>query len=101
MWISLPNGGPGAGFDAIELKQYMVKNNLSCIIKGACKCTLNQHNKPRSLDYWLRKHKNTTYKDTMQAVDEVIDQLVYSGLFSRTQCTCPTSNRLYKGLALT
>ena len=101
MWISLPHGGFGARFDAVELKKYMVNNNMTCIVKGARKCTLAEHRKPKSLDYWLRKHKNTVHRNTMQAVKEVIDQLEKTGLFCKTECICPTTKRSCKGLALT
>ena len=101
MWINLPYGGTGAGFDAVELKDYMLENNLTYIIQGACKCTLNQHKKPKSLDYWLRKHKNTQHVDTMQAVDKVIRHLVKTGLFYEKKCICPTSGQPCNALVLT
>lgn len=103
MWISLPHGGRGAGFDAVELKKHMVNNNMTCIVKGARKCTLAEHRKPKSLDYWLRNDKNIDKKkkNTMQAVKEVIDQLEETGLFRETKCICPETGRLCKGLALT
>ncbi len=101
MWIDLPYGGDRAGFDAVELKKYMVNNNMTCIVKGARKCTLAEHKKPKSLDYWVREHKNTIHRNTMQAVKEVIDKLEETGLFCETKCTCPETDRLCDGLALT
>ncbi len=100
MWIRLLYGGPGAKFNAVELKKHMQKNNLKCIVLGAEECTLAQHKKPESLDYWLRNHKNTRYEDTMQAVTKVIGQLVNTGMFYETQCTCPTTGKHCNGLAL-
>ena len=98
-WISLPYGGPDAGFNAVDLKNHMVENGLDCIIQGHTACTLAEHPKRHSLDYWLRD-KHTTRRDTMQAVRDVIDQLEATGMFYSTQCTCPQSGRRCNALAL-
>ena len=98
-WISLPSGGPGAGFDAVDLKNYMVERGIDYIIQGHRKCVLADHCKPNSLDYWLRD-RYTERRDTMQAVGSVIEQLVSTGMFYPVRFTCPDSGRRCKGIAV-
>ena len=98
-WISLPYGGHGAGFDAVDLENYLLERGLDYIVQGHCKCVLGDHRKPNSLDYWLRQ-RYTEYKDTMQAVDSVIRELVGTGIFCRGSFICPDSGQRCKGIAL-
>ena len=98
-WISLPYGELGAGFDAVDLKNYMLENGVDYIIQGHRKCSLAEHSKPNSLDYWLRE-RHTKRQDTMHAVRRVIEQLVATGMFCRGQFTCPDSGRRCQGIAL-
>ena len=98
-WISLPHGGPGARFDVVDLHDYMAKRGIDYIVQGHCKCTLADHSKPNSLDYWLRE-RYAKYPDTMQAISSVIDDLVGTGLFDPGKFTCPDSGQRCKGIAL-
>ena len=98
-WISLPYGEPGAGFDAVDLKNYMLEKRVDHIIQGHRKCSLAEHSKPNSLDYWLRE-RYTKRQDTMHAVRSVVRQLVGTGMFYHGQFTCPDSGCCCQGIAL-
>ena len=98
--IELPYGGSGAQFDPSELVQYIKSSFRDYIIQGQQECVLAEHTKPHSLDYWLRTNYART-PDTKQATNDVIDQLVESGLFEvDRKLHCPDSGRLCKGIKL-
>ena len=100
--ISLPEGGPFASFDVINLIKNYEQNNIKHMIIGATHVTLANHPKPGSLDVWLRKQSCVTdgYKNTCQATKAVVDQLINSTYFSIGKHKCPVSNRLCKSLIL-
>ena len=98
--IILPHGGPGARFDPSELVQHIKSSSRDYIIQGQQECVLPEHTKPHSLDYWLRTNFAKT-PDTKQATNDVIDQLVETGLFEVGQkLHCPDSGRPCKGIKL-
>src|SRR5580658_1993278 len=99
-WIRLPYGGPGAGFCITALIQHVKKSGRRYIIQGQVECRFSAHRKPQSLDCWLRRNfaKNC---DIKQAVNDVIRQLVSSGLFEEGEFPCPDSGRVCKGVRLT
>ena len=97
--IALPHGAPGAGFDATDLKDHMLKKNIRYMIQGQQACTLANHTKPHSLDYWLRT-QHAGRRDTKQAVNSVIEQVVSTGIFYQGHFICPDSGRMCKGIAL-
>ena len=97
-WIDLPYGGPGARFDAEELKIHIEQNDMGYIIQGQQACVLKDHTKPRSLDVWLRRRCGKP--DTKQAVNRVIEQLVRTGMFYEDKFRCPDSGRCTKGIAI-
>ena len=100
-WIRLPHGGKDAGFDAQDLVAHVVSSGRDYIIQGQSNCRLAEHRKPSSLDVWLRQGY-TRRKDTKQAVNDVIDDLVATGLFEIEQSLkCPDTDRGCKGLRLT
>ncbi len=99
--IKLPYGGPGASFDEQELIDYIKSKNRDYIIQGQQQCRLENHTKPNSLDYWLRVNHSKGRRDTKQAVNEVIQQLVATGKFViERRLSCPDSGRRCKGLRL-
>jgi hypothetical protein len=99
--ISIPHGGKNAQFDEKDLISYVLKSGRDYIIQGQQECSLANHTKPNSLDYWLRV-KYSSNKDTKQAVTSVINDLVKTGLFQQVDdLTCPDSGRLCKGIRLT
>ena len=100
VWISLPHGGPGSGFDVQALVDHIARSGREYIIQGQRTCTLADHRKPHSLDVWIRNHW-TIKKDTKQADNDVVKQLVSTRLFERAEFMCPDSHRRCRGLKLT
>ena len=100
-WIRLPQGGKDAGFYAQDLVAHVASMGRDYIIQGQSNCGLAEHRKPSSLDVWLRQGY-TRRKDTKQAANEIVDDLVATGLFVIEQdLTCPDTGRGCKGLRLT
>lgn len=98
--IRLPYGGPGAQFDENDLVAYIMKTGRDYIIQGQQQFSLKDHTKPNSLDYWLRKNF-AICPDTKQAVNDVMKQLVKTGLFEEVEkLKCPDSRRVCKGIRL-
>jgi hypothetical protein len=98
--IELPHGGPGAAFPVRELIDYIRQSGRGYIVLGAVDCALADHPKPASLDYWLRENfaKN---KETKQATQELIAQLMATGLFEQSDdLRCPNSGERSRGLKL-
>ena len=95
----MPYAGSAAGFHTTELARYLQEHGTAHIIQGQKACRLAEHPKPHSLDVWLR-NKFTNRADTKQAVNEVIDQLVATGLFEEGTFVCPDSGRDCKGIQL-
>lgn len=99
-FIRLPYGGSGAGFTPSELVSHIRSTGRDYIIQGQQNSTLENHTKPRSLDVWLRT-RFTTRKNVRQAVNNVIEDLVATGLFEVAwDLACPDSGRAVKGLRL-
>ena len=99
--IRLPHGGRNAQFDEQELVHHLRTGLRDYIIQGQKNCRLENHKKKQSLDYWLRSNfaKNP---DTKQAVNDVVDDLVATGLFEvDKKLQCPDSGYKCKGLRLT
>lgn len=97
--IGLPFGGAGATFDVSTLIQHLRESGRPYIIQGQTQCIFSEHPKPRSLDFWLRR-KFAKNRDTKQAVNGVIGQLVSTGLFEAGEFLCPDSGRLCKGIRI-
>ena len=99
-FISLPYGGPGAGFRVSELVNYIRSTGRDYIVQGQQNATLAKHTKPHSLDVWLRVNyaKNP---DVKQAVNSVMGALGATGHFEvDRRLPCPMTGRLVKGLRL-
>jgi len=97
--ITLPFGGSEAKFDVVKLVEHIKDSGRDYIIQGQINCALSVHRKPRSLDVWLRRNFAANH-DAKQAVNDVIDQLVSTGLFEVGQFRCPDSGRSCKGIKL-
>jgi hypothetical protein len=96
--ISLPYGGRNAQFDEQDLISHINNSERDYIIQGQQQCSLANHTKPTSLDYWLRVNYAAN-PDTKQAVNEVVEQLVATGLFEEfDDLRCPDSGRMCKGV---
>ena len=98
--IRLPFGGKNGQFHEQDLISHILKTGRDYIIQGQQNCSLANHTKPNSLDYWLRVNYATN-ADTKQAVTSVIEDLVKTGLFEEADdLQCPDSGRLCKGIRL-
>lgn len=98
--IKLPYGGNDSCFDANDLVSYIKDSLRGYIIQGQQNCSLEDHTKPRSLDYWLRANYADN-KDTKQAVNTVIDALVLTNKFEVIKMLqCPDTGNLCKGVRL-
>ncbi len=98
--INLPHGGKDSCFNANDLVAYIKDSLRGYIIQGQQNHSLENHTKPRSLDYWLRVNY-TDNKDSKQAVKPVIDALVKTGKFVEVKkLQCPDTGNLCKGVRL-
>ena len=98
-FIELPYGAPGEGFSIDYLVTYLQAANKEYIIQGQRNCCLEGHPKPNSLDVWLRRNF-TSRQDTKQATNDVLHEIVSTGLFREGMFTCPDSGRKCKGIKL-
>ena len=100
MEIKLKHAGIGAVFNSDDLVRLFEKEKVGYITIGATHITLLNHPKAKSLDVWLRKHKNVPmqHKDTCQAVAAVISQLISLENFSLAIRKCSTSGKMCKVL---
>lgn len=97
--IKLPHGASGEGFKIINLVSHVKGSNRDYIIQGQVNCGLADHPKPSSLDVWLRKNY-TDRKNTKQATNDIIKQIIETGLFTEGRFSCPNSGRECKGIQL-
>lgn len=78
---------------------HFIDNTLNFMIIGSTQVVLNVHPKPKSLDVWIRNHKNAkAYANTCQSVNNVISQLIKHESFSLGLRKCPKSKRICKAL---
>jgi hypothetical protein len=98
-FIELPYGAPGEGFSVGYLITYLQASNKDFIIQGQRDCSLANHPKPNSLDVWLRRNF-TSRQDTKQATNELMHEIIKTGLFEEGWFTCPDSGRKCKGIRL-
>ncbi len=97
--ITLPHDN-NRQFDARLLAGFMMFNGMAHIIQGQQQVIISEHSKPNSLDFFIRHHF-AGLKDTAQAVNDVMEQLVRTGYFVEHEALlCPDSGRLCKGLIL-
>ena len=88
-----------AKFKVEDLIKHFIKYNLDYMIIGSTQVVLNVHPKPKSLDVWIRNHKNVIgHANTCQSVNNVISQLIKHKSFSLGLRKCPESNRTCKAL---
>jgi hypothetical protein len=98
-FIELPYGAPGEGFSVSYLITYLKACNKDFIIQGQRTCCLDDHPKPNSLDVWLRKNF-TSRQDSKQATNDLVSEIIKTGLFEEGWFTCPDSGRKCKGIGL-
>ena len=96
--IQLPHGGKDSLFNPDDLVEYVKEGLRYYIIQGQKGCSLNNHPRPRSLDYWLR----VNYADNKkQALSSLVDALVETGKFEVVKkLKCPDTGNLCRGVRL-
>lgn len=95
--ISLPYGG---SFNERDLVAHIRASGRTYIIQGQQTCSFANHDKPQSLDYWLR-HRFASNRDTKQAENSVVADLVATGLFVVVRrLRCPDKGTYCKGIRL-
>lgn len=97
--VRLPHGGTAACFHVSRLVQYVKESGREYIIQGQANCAFSAHRKQHSLNFWLRQNFAVN-RDTKQAVNDVVEQLVLTGLFETGEFLCPDSGRRCKGIRL-
>lgn len=90
----------GTTFDAHDLIDHIRSSGRTYIIQGQQAYALSDHSKPSSLDVWMRYNGDLNKKDTKQADNDVIKQLVGTELFSEGQFKCPDNGRMLKGIEI-
>jgi len=88
-----------AVFEESYLVAYIKKSGRNYIIQGQTACSLKDHPKPSSLDFWLRQFGKNP--NTKQADNNVVKKLVETGLFKESpNLVCPDTGNRSKGLIM-
>lgn len=98
--IFLPHGGNNSAFYLYELVDYFKNNKLPFMIIGNTHVSLKKHKKKDSFDMWLRNHSSlkSNAKNTCQAVNSVINNVISSGLFNIEKHVCPITRKKCRAL---
>jgi len=89
----------GGEFDEQDLIDHINQSGRNYIIQGQKVCTVQDHTKPSSLDYWLRQFAISP--DMKQADNNIMAALVATGMFTESvNLNCPDSNNPCKGLVI-
>ncbi len=90
----------GTSFNLSWLLAYLIHEGRTFIIQGQQNCSLSEHTKDKSLDYWLRKNV-ARYPDRTQATNELISSICDTGLFyENPSLICPNTGRSCAGIEL-
>jgi len=90
----------GRAFNEQALVNYIQATGRDYIIQGQQTCSFADHSKPQSLDYWLRQNYANN-RDTKQAENSVLSDLVNTGLFTVVRrLRCPDKRTYCKGVRL-
>lgn len=87
-------------FNSDDLKKHIQRMGKNYIIQGQTHCSRAKHRKPNSLDYWLRDNNHRRNRNTKQADNKVIEDLVNTGGFEEGKFRCPDSGRMCKGIKI-
>ncbi|WP_256824927.1 hypothetical protein [Pseudomonas kurunegalensis] len=94
-FIRLPHGGPGAKLDVFKLLDWLNARAITDLAINQRAQTLDKFPQDQSmtLDPIIRRvflGEGSPYKNTMQAVTEVVDALEETGYFKRTKKSYPS-----------
>ncbi|MDD2113824.1 hypothetical protein NP554_18780 [Pseudomonas asiatica] len=104
-YIRLPHGGPGAKLDVVELLDWLNARAITDLAINQRAQTLDKFPQDQSmtLDPIIRRvflPESSPYKNTMQAVAEVVDALVETGCFKRIKKSYPSFYRAVNALEI-
>ncbi|MBP0635929.1 hypothetical protein [Cupriavidus sp. AcVe19-6a] len=95
----LPFDEASGYFSYTELAAFMRGQKLPFMIIGGDNQSFDKHEKPHSLDYWLRARSSRP--DVRQSTTKLVDDLLATGLFIRRNDVCPVSGRVCNSVGLT
>lgn len=99
MQITLPEDS-NTQFNLSQLIRHLIEVRRTYIVIGQQHVALANHTKDLSLDFWLRS-TIANNQDTAQATNELINQIVGTGLFRQTpNLSCPNTGNLCNGIEL-
>lgn len=90
----------GTSYDAYDLVDHIRESDKTYIIQGQQAHALGDHTKPSSLDVWMHKNGDPNKVHTKQVDNDVIEQLVRTGLFRESKFKCPDNGRVLKGIEI-
>lgn len=85
-------------FSVAELEEWVGTLGRDYVIIGGVNKTFVEHQRPESLDYWLRARSNRP--DTRQATTAVVARIIGTGRFRLEKERWPTESRPRKALVL-
>ncbi|MDF3836943.1 hypothetical protein P3W85_28915 [Cupriavidus basilensis] len=85
-------------FDVDELVNWVESLGRGFVIVGGRNATFEKHQRPESLDYWLRAR--STNRNVRQTDQALIQRLAGTGRFEIAQRRCPVSGRRVGSLVL-
>jgi hypothetical protein len=99
MDIKLPEE-KGKSFNLAMLLRLLVDEGRPYIIQGQNNCTLDNHPRSKSLDYWVR-NTIAEYPDRKQATNKLVASICETGLFRiNKKLWCPDTGKPCKGIEL-
>lgn len=103
-YVRLPHGGPNARLDVLRLADLCARKEISCLAIGKRAQALNLFSMEEvrhGLDPLIRSFflpKDSPYRNTMQAVNDVVDALVATGIFDHAKVRFPHYGRAVNSL---
>ncbi len=103
-YVRLPHGGPNARLDVLRLVDLCARQEISCLAIGKRAQALDLFSREEvrhGLDPLIRSFflpKDSPYRNTMQAVNDVVDALVETGIFDHAKMRFPHYGRAVNSL---
>ena len=103
-YVRLPHGGPHARLDVLRLADLCARKGISRLAIGKRAQALNLFSREdvrHGLDPLIRSFflpKDSPYRNTMQAVNDVVDALVETGIFDHAKVQFPHYGRAVNSL---
>ena len=103
-YVRLPHGGPNARLDVLRLADLCARQAISCLAIGKRAQALNLFSREEvrhGLDPMIRSFflpKDSPYRNTMQAVNDVVNALVETEIFDHAKLNFPHYGRAVNSL---